>query len=397
MRKQASADAGSEHDQVSLSDYIRADRDAIVDEFADFARSHLESAKQLPHEALRDLASELLKHIAEDMDSEQGESERSGKSRGDAPENSPSLTEDAKEHARDRLEANFSLIEIAAEYRALRASVLRRWRAAGVGDPATAVEEVVRFNEAIDQALTESITWYSERSQRSRELLSGMIAHDLRNPLGAIVMSAHYLLRGEALGDPGAMAASRIISSANIMEKMVGDLLDFAQVRMGGQLEIAPVHMSLREVCEDAVGELRALHPDRQIDLNADPSLDGYWDRARVRQVVSNLVGNALAHGAADTPVTITVAETDEWVRLDVHNIGEPIPAANHVDIFDPLRRLPDSSAHARTPRGGIGLGLFIVKQVADAHGGSVSVASARETGTTFTVRLPNPLSAAKQ
>ncbi len=96
-----------------------------------------------------------------------------------------------------------------------------------------------------------------------------MIAHDLRNPLGAIVMSAQYLLRSEALCGPEAIAAGRIPSSASTMEKMVRDLLDFTQVRMGGQLRIEPIPMSVRDVCEDAVGELRAFHPDRRSNLRS--------------------------------------------------------------------------------------------------------------------------------
>jgi len=322
------------------------------------------------------------------MDCAQSEPGRSDKSRGDAPENSPALIEDAKSHAQDRLAASFSLNEIVSEYRALRASVLRRWREADVGDPGTAVEEVVRFNEAIDQALSESIAWYARQRDRSREVLTGVIAHDLRTPLGAIMMSAQFLVRSEALGGPQAKAAGRIVNSASTMARMVSDLLDFTQVRMGGDLSISQAAMSLSELCTDALSELKAFHPERAIELDVHGSLDGYWDRDRLRQVISNLVGNALVHGAADTPVTVRAGKTADGVQLAVHNFGEPIPPGHESDIFDPLMRLPKNGSGGRQPNG-IGLGLFIVKGIVEAHGGSVSVASDRDAGTTFTVTIP--------
>ncbi|SAK79280.1 GHKL domain protein [Caballeronia fortuita] len=289
------------------------------------------------------------------------------------------------------------MTELMSEFRALRANVLRRWRDANVDDPATAIEEVVRFDEAIDQALTESIAWYASQTDRSRELMSGMIAHDLRNPLGAIVMSAHYLLRSDAIAGPEMKAAGRILSSATTMKKLVGDLLDFTQVRMGGHLAMTPVNMSLRDVCLDAVEELKAFHPDRTIEVTQSESVDGYWDRDRLHQVISNLVANALGHGAADAPVTVSAALEGACARLDVHNLGEPIPAESLSEIFDPLKRVPQTGARAHPSTGGVGLGLFIVKEVARAHGGSVAVASSREAGTTFTVKLPRKSSACAQ
>jgi signal transduction histidine kinase len=377
---------------VSLADYIRAEVNAIVDEFADFARTHLKSAERLSAEDLRDTAAELLSRIAEDIDSRQSEAERSDKSRDDSPDNSPGLVDEAKNHAQDRLAASFSLNEIVSEFRALRANVVRRWREAGVADPETAVEEVVRFNEAVDQALTESIGWYTSRRDESRELLSGMIAHDLRTPLGVIMMSAQYLVRSESLSGPATKAAGRIVNSASTMAKMVSDLLDFAQVRMGGHLSIMPAPMSLRELLNDAISELRAYHPESSIELDVRDELEGVWDRDRLRQVVANLVGNAIAHGAADSAVTVRAAISGECVLLEVHNLGGPIAQQHLSDIFDPLKRFPQEGAPARGHKG-IGLGLFIVKEIAQAHGGSVAVASSRAAGTTFTVKLPIPAS----
>lgn len=356
MRNKPSS-ARAKQDFIGLGDYIRAEVDSIVDEFAEFAQTHIESAKRLPAEELRDTAASLLNNIADDMESSQSDSDRSEKSRGDTPNNSPALVEDAKSHARDRLGSSFSLMEMVSEYRALRANVVRRWRDAAVGDPATAIEDVIRFDEAIDQALMESIQWYASRTDRARELMAGMIAHDLRNPLGAIMMSANYLLRSESIGGPEMKAAARVLGSASAMEKMVADLLDFAQVRMGGHLSISRAKTSMRKTCNDAVGELRAYHPDRAIELNVSDKLEGDWDGDRVRQVISNLVANALKHGAADSPVAVSASEDGLNVRLDVHNLGEPIAADHLKDIFDPLKRFP-KNAQNRQSNHGIGLGL---------------------------------------
>ena len=180
---EAGTDNRRQH-QARLSQLIRDEVDAIVDEFAEFARRHLGSASRLSEHELCETAAELLNHIAEDMDARQSELEWSNKSRGDSPLNAPSLVGDAQSRAQGGLAESFSLNEMVSEYRALRASVMRRWREAGVADPVTALEEAVRFNEAIDQALTESIAWFTAERDRSRELLSGVIAHDLRTPLG---------------------------------------------------------------------------------------------------------------------------------------------------------------------------------------------------------------------
>jgi len=387
MPPNKSSPSGSE--PTNLADFIRRDCEALVDEFADFARTHLASATRLSPEELRDSAATMLRRIADDIESRQTESGRGAKSRGETPLNSPDLTDEAKGHANDRLVAHFSLTEMVSEYRALRASVVRRWRGAGLVDSGAALEEIVRFNEAIDQALTESIAWYASRTSRARELMAGMIAHDLRNPLGAITMSAHYLLRSEALKAPASKAASRILTSAGTMEKMVADLLDFTQVRMGGHLSVRPAPMSFRDVCKDAVSELRAFYPERTIELDVSDDLEGYWDAARLRQVVSNLVANSLNHGAPDSTVAVSASRSEKAAQLDVHNFGEPIPFENQADLFDPLKRLPDNAAHWRKGGSGLGLGLFIVKEIAQAHGGSVSVASNPDEGTTFTVQLP--------
>ncbi|HMO27618.1 MAG TPA: ATP-binding protein, partial [Tepidisphaeraceae bacterium] len=142
----------------------------------------------------------------------------------------------------------------------------------------------------------------------------------------------------------------------------------------------------------EIVQSFRSTHPDRSLQYTSSGELTGHWDAARLRQLISNLLGNALQHGSTQAPVELTAAAEDGTVMLQVRNQGDPIPAHMLNAIFDPLvRHATPETAHRRPP-GSIGLGLYIVREIAVAHGGSVEVASTHDTGTTFTVRLPRRL-----
>jgi signal transduction histidine kinase len=163
-------------------------------------------------------------------------------------------------------------------------------------------------------------------------------------------------------------------------------LVDFAEVRFAPDLCVAGVPCDLHDICRGAVDELRAAHLDRTIELDLDGDGRGTWDPVRMGQVVSNLVANALQHGAPCDPVKVSVSGDDEVV-VGVHNRGPAIAPARLAAIFEPFRtgRARRDPSHAR----GLGLGLYIVKVIVDAHGGTVAVRSSDEHGTTFTVTLP--------
>lgn len=219
----------------------------------------------------------------------------------------------------------------------------------------------------------------------------GILGHDLRVPLTAIKAAAHTLARKQYATETELRASvdrlmQRIDRSADRMSRMIGDVLDFTRARMGGGIAVERRPADLGAVALAVVEELRAIHPDREIRLEMQGILAGDWDADRLAQVVQNLLANALAHGEADTTVQVAVEGSDAEVRLSVHNDGPPIPPETLVRVFDPFRR-------GAAPRGGreegIGLGLFIVRSLVEAHGGRVHVHSAASTGTTFTVRLP--------
>lgn len=215
-----------------------------------------------------------------------------------------------------------------------------------------------------------------------REQLMGVLGHDLRNPLSAIAMTVSAMRHTE-LSDIMRKQIDRIDHAVKRMGEMIETLLDVTRTRFGDGLRISETEVDLGRVSRDMVDELRSAHPDRAIELVVRGDLRGRWDGARLEEVLSNLIGNALAHGAADQPVAVSIDGGADPVMLTVHNRGEPIAPDLQTVIFEPFRRGGGSPAR------GLGLGLYIVEQIVRAHRGTVTVHSSAEAGTSFTVRLP--------
>ncbi len=222
-----------------------------------------------------------------------------------------------------------------------------------------------------------------ERAELEKQLL-GIVSHDLRNPLAAILLSAAGLLNSGELEGRQTRALSRIVSSADRAMRLVSDLLDFTQARLGKGLPIKPQPLDASDFLELAVEEVRLAHPGREVVLETRRGGPVTWDPDRVAQLLTNLVRNALEHGAKDKPVRVTIAGDVEGVRLEVRNEGNLIPSDLLPHLFDRLTQGPSAKAP-----GSIGLGLFIAKQIVVAHGGTIDVESTEATGTTFLVRLP--------
>lgn len=224
-----------------------------------------------------------------------------------------------------------------------------------------------------------------EQAARFREEFIGILGHDLRTPLGAILGSAHLLLRQGNLNEPQAKAVARIARSADRMSRMISDVLDFTQARLGGGFSLARRDTDLSEVCRQAVDELLVAHPERRIDVAESGACHGVWDPDRLAQVVSNLVANAIKYGDAETPVRVTIdGSGDDVVTLRVANEGKTIPPEMIPVLFRPFTRAGTADGETKS----LGLGLYIVKQIVDAHGGAIEVTSLDRV-TTATVRLP--------
>jgi signal transduction histidine kinase len=228
-----------------------------------------------------------------------------------------------------------------------------------------------------------------EETVRANELFSAVLAHDLQNPLGAIMTAAQLLIRRRRGGTPESdrdlMTLGRILSSGQRMTKMIEQLLDFTQARDGGGIRVRPREANLEELCKQAVSELELANPTWRIDATYTGNVRGRWDPDRLLQVLSNLLANAGHHGLSGEAIVLRVDGSDAArVRLDVHNAGA-IPEDLLPRLFDPFRATRVRSRSSR----GLGLGLFIVRQIVRAHGGTIAVTSSPEQGTTFTIELP--------
>jgi len=260
-------------------------------------------------------------------------------------------------------------------------SVLRLWaERQDVVDP----DGVRVFNETIDEALAEAAERYTGRIHEVKDQFVGVLGHDLGNPLSAIIMAGRSLMAKSSLDEKERRRLARIVTSAERMHRMIRDVLDLTRQRFHRPMPLNSKPTDLGAICRDIVAEVREAHPERTIRVDERGDLRGQWDSDRMAEVVSNLVSNAIAHGAAGSPVDILVTGDDEEVLLAVKNQGDPIPNEDIASLFEPFQ-----SGSAEPDVGGhLGLGLFITREIVAAHGGRIEATSSRDAGTTFTVHV---------
>ena len=368
---------------MRLADYIRDNHEPILKEWETFASTLKPAADGMSKAGLRDHAEQILTAVVGDMESLESAEEKSAKSKGNghkkATEAHPAALGEL--HATLRIEAGFTLTQVVAEYRALRASILRLW-----AKPHPDADGVLRFNEAIDAALAEAVDRFTEKTNQYRDQLISIVSHDLRNPLSGILMGSAVLTRTEGLDDKSTRLATRIQNSAKRMVRIVDDLLDLTRTRLGSEIPLSRRAMDAGPVCELVIAELEGSHPHAVIRYTSKGDLSGEWDSDRLAQVLSNLLKNALQHGDMEKPISVLAQGHGEEVALSIHNAGRTIPANALKGIFEPNVRNVQDPAKAPT---GLGLGLYIAKEVMTAHGGTIDVTSSDDRGTTFTLRLP--------
>ena len=370
---------------MRLADFILRDMESILAQWEAFAATLKPAAASMESLGLRDHAEQILQAVAKDLRNSQTREAQREKSLGLAQQLTDATETAAQAHALLRARAGFNINQLAAEYRALRASVLRLWMDDCVPAPPD-LTDVIRFNEAIDQALAESVTFFSMQVDQNRNLLLGMLGHDMRNPLQAIQITASYLAALNA-GDSVSGAAARLIRSGARMQSLLDDLTDFNRSKLGLGIKVTPMSIDLANVFADELDELRAIHPDRQIDLCVGGDTKGFWDGQRLQQLLGNLVTNAIKYGSQNFPVCVTVTGKTTHVLIEVSNCGPAIEQSTLERIFDPLVR---GAAHQGTYEkfGGLGLGLYIASEIAKAHHGAIDAWS-NDTETLFSVSLP--------
>jgi signal transduction histidine kinase len=370
---------------MRLADFILGEMEPILAQWEAFAATLLPASTGMGSAELREEAEQMLLAIAADLRTPQTRDAQHEKSLGQGSGLVGVSESAARTHGTLRARAGFTVNQIAAEYRALRASVLRLW-IDDCAPKAPDLDDIIRFNEAIDQALAESVISFNAQIEQNRNLLLGMLGHDMRSPLQAIQVTSSYLAALNA-GDQVSKAAGRLIRSGARMQALLDDLTEFNRTKLGLGINVTPAQVNLADVLAEELDELRAIHPDRQIELHVTGDLQGVWDGQRLQQLLGNLVLNAIKYGAQDTPVRVTVAGDATHVRIDVSNCGSAIEPTTLARIFDPLERGRDREKQDERA-GSLGLGLYIASEIAKAHHGVIETRS-DETETTFSVSIP--------
>jgi signal transduction histidine kinase len=373
---------------MRLSTFILSNLESILQEWEDFA-STLEPLANADKKDLRDHAAAVLKVIATDLDTAQAEHESIAKSKGLGPQAQADTA--AETHAADRVAAGFTGEQVMAEYRALRSSVLRLWARKVEVTSACDIQDMVRFNEAIDQAQTESMTRYAKMLREAQTLFLAILGHDVRTPLGAISMGAQVLLQDQTLPSKALKVGLRIFNSSKRMDAIVRDLLDFSTSHLGDGIPVDPHTVDLSEICLGVVDEAKAFHPDRKIVTTTEGDTAGAWDGARMAQAFSNLISNAIQHGRPESTIKVSICGLPDEVVYEVRNEAVVIPPAKLRTLFDPVKRFAIRPPSERVASGtqNLGLGLYVVKQIIAAHRGEISVSSSEDDGVVFSARLP--------
>ena len=375
---------------MRLADFISSNVEAIMVEWVAFAQRSGTGGEALDVTELRDHATAMLSEIVKDLRTPQTDAQQVAKGKGNAPLPARGVAVTAATaHGAGRAESGFTVGEMTSEFRALRASVTRLWTEAKEHAlNRYDLEDMIRFNEMIDQMLAESVAQFTLDIDRAREIFLSVLGDDLRRPLTAIRRETESSLVARDLAEPHRGVIARARTNAVRMTRMVDDLLDFTQGRLGAGIPIEREAVDLGKVVRDAVNEMCAAKPECSLQFTANGDLTGQWDAARVTQVVTNLIGNAVLHGAARTLISITAQGEHTQVVLRMHNYGPPIPEADLPGLFSPYRRFHAYDAALRES-GNLGLGLYIAERIVAAHGGSIDVRSSEAAGTLFTVRLP--------
>ncbi|WP_372827253.1 ATP-binding protein [Polaromonas sp.] len=372
---------------MRLSNFLRTHSAQILTAWDEFAATVAHEGRSLDQKALRDHAGQILTSIAEDLETPQSDAEQEEKSRGEGPRSASALDTAAETHADTRMVSGFAIDAMITEYRAMRASVIRLWTSAGGGrDHDNDMRDLIRFNEAMDQAIAESVARYTDQTKKSTDLFIGILGHDIRNPLGTISMSAHLLVRS---GQLPAQAAEAIINSVVRIKQVIEHVVDFTRAQSDGIMPIAPQPGDLVTQFGKILEETRVRNPKTVLRLNSRGDFHGSWDEGRMGQLLSNLLANAISYGAPGEPVTVRMWESKDQVFFSVHNQGKAIPVKEREQIFKPLVRGVVLEQEERREPSGLGLGLFICQEIVRAHGGSMGVESDASTGTSFIVSLP--------
>jgi signal transduction histidine kinase len=371
---------------MKLSRFIDEHIEEILVEWESFARTQLPAATGMSALALRDHAEQILEALAIDIETDQSPREQYEKSKGMDSQEAGSA---ASTHGTLRQISGFTLPQLIAEFRALRATVLRLWLPRVKHVTAETSNDMVRFNETIDQALAESAVTYSDQTARTRDTFLAILGHDLRTPLAAMAMAGDYLTIPEVGTARTVEVGVQVQRSTATMTAMVNDLLEYARTQLGSAMPLTQKQADVKEICRAALHDASAAHPDCPFEFSASGDLTGAFDTVRLQQVITNLLTNAAQYRGGQHPVIIFAEGESDAVVVQVRNFGPVIRPESLQEIFNPLVQLSVEHEHGGRPSTSLGLGLFIAREVTESHGGTITADSDEQSGTVFTVRLP--------
>lgn len=358
------------------SSRLKLNADRIMQEWEDRANQEVLAAMHLESLALRNSLPQLLGHLADALSTTIDRT--SARKRWDRAES----LRVGQEHGQERAESyNYTMDQMISEYHILR-EVIFDVMDEEDGSFSSIEREVVTC--AIEQAVNDAATQFSETLRLIQERLTATLTHDLRGPITAAKLHAQILLRRQEEVDAGVKsAASQILSSMDRLDSMIRELLDASLIRAGEPLALKIEECDLGLLVKEIVEEFNIIYENR-FKLVSEGPAPGFWSQSGIRRVIENLATNATKYSTPNTPITIAIQQAESTVSISVHNEGQPISPENRSLLFKQFRRAKSSETQT-----GWGLGLTVVKDVTEAHHGTVRVESREGEGTTFTVELP--------
>lgn len=351
---------------MSIANQLRSQTEVIVRRWESEVLELVPSLQSLERSSLIDHLPEFLKGLAEWVD-------------GNADGARAGFDALAEGHAVQRLGAGIDLEAVTAEYAVLRRVVIEQL--VSIAPAEAFVRAAALLNGGIDHAVHEAVHRYARARDHVRERFIGILGHDLRDPLSSVIMAA-TILEQTLLDAKQTGLLGRLMRGALRIERMIDDVLDFARGRLSGGI---PVNLELGDlgtICRAATDDMADGDGNRRLLLEIRGDLRGMWDADRVRQALSNLLSNARHYGTGDIALRAWESDDRQRVFTSVTNAGAVIPPDILKRIFDPYSR-------GGSGRRGLGLGLYIVQQIALAHGGACRVESTDATGTVATIEWP--------
>ncbi len=354
---------------------LKHNEDKIMQLWEQRANAEVLAAYQLESLALRDSLPELLSQLSDALSTiidrttarvkwDRSESLRIG-----------------KKHGHERAgSSDYTMDQMITEYHILReviCDVLEEEK------PLSLVEREV-ITCAIEQAVNDAATQFSETLRLIQARLASALTHDLRSPITSAKLTAQMILRRtEGVDEITRSAVSRIVKGMDRVDLMIHDLLDASLIRAGEQLPLKLEKFDLNALAQGVIEDFSIIYGKRFI-ANPVAPVSGFWSESALRRVIENLLNNAVKYGALDVPIILSIQQSGSMASLSVHNQGDPIPLSDQAILFQQYRRTRSANSHV-----GWGLGLMVVKGITEAHHGTVRVESAQGEGTTFTIDLP--------